>query len=247
MFPLMRRFLLAACLLFPVLSQAAPPIPEIVKGVLARDEAEQKELAKYAYRQKVRTDKLNADGTVRETSEIAMEVRPGDDFAIVADGKGNVLSPTQVTDRQRKQAKDSETLKASFSLRRLAGRFDISLAGSDTVSGRPAWVLAFTPKPGQPYDNRIEKILNNLAGKMWVAQDDYSIVRTEAKLAREVDMAWFFASMVSLDYAYRADLSPDGTPPRLRPAEFDVTFDIDVVSRHIRQRQAISMSGYRLP
>lgn len=247
MFLPMRRLLLTACLLVPLVSQAAPPVSEIVKGVLARDEAEQKELETYAYHQKVRTEKLNPDGTVRDANEIAMEVRPGDDFSIVADGKGNVLAPTQVTDGQRKQAKDSEKLKASFSLRRLAGRFDIVLAGEEAVDGKEAWVLAFTPRPGQPYNNRIEKILNNLAGKMWVAQDDGSILRTEAKLARPVDMAWFFATMTSLDYSYRAGLSPDGAPPRLRPAEFDVAFDIDVMTRRIRQRQAISMSDYRLP
>jgi hypothetical protein len=244
------RLLLAVFLLAgatSLLRAAAPPVSEIVKNVVARDEAQQKELAQYAYHQRVRTEKLNPDGTVRSASEIVMTVHSGDDFTIVADGSGNVLAPTQVTDRQRKEARDSEKLKASFSLRRLAGRFDIAMKGEATVAGKAAWVVAFTPRPDQPFRNRIEKILNNLAGTMWIAQDDYSILRTEAKLVHPVDMAWFFATMENLNYSYRANPSPDGTPPSLRPAEFDVTFDIDVMTRQIRQRQAISMSDYRLP
>ena len=224
-----------------------PSANELVQKVLARDEADQKALARYQYHQKVETDWLNSDGTVRHGSSLEMIVHPGEqgDFSIVADGKGGVLSPDQTTDKERKEARDSEKLKANFSLRQLAGRFEIAVSGPETLRGQSAYVLAFSPRPGQPYSNRIEKVLNNLTGKMWVSTDDYSILQTEAQLAKPVDMAWVFATMKGLTFRFRAEPIPGANPPLLAPAEFDLDFRVDVTIREIRQRQRISMDDYQ--
>jgi len=220
-----------------------PSADELVQKVLARDEADQKALTRYQYHQKVETDWLNPDGTVRHGSTLEMIVHPGEqgDFSIVADGKGGVLSP----DKEKKEARDSEKLKANFSLRQLAGRFEIQVSGPETLRGQSAYLLAFSPRPGQPYSNRIEKVLNNLTGKMWVSTDDYSILQTEAQLAKPVAMAWVFATMKGLTFRFRAEPIPGANPPLLAPAEFDLDFQVDVTIREIRQRQRISMDDYQ--
>jgi len=224
-----------------------PSPDELVLKVLARDEADQAALTHYQYHQKVTTEWLNSDGTVRHGSQLEMVVHPGEagDFSIVADGKGGVLSPDQATDQQRKEARDSEKLKANFSLRQLAGRFNIKASGPVTLRGQSAYILAFSPRPGQPYGNRIEKVFNNLTGKMWVSTDDYSILQTEAQLAKPVDMAWVFATMKGLEFHFRAAPIPGANPPLYGPAEFDLDFRVDVTIREIRQRQRISMDDYQ--
>ena len=224
-----------------------PSADELVLKVLARDEAQQTALTHYQYHQKVATDWLNPDGTVRHGSELEMIVHPGEagDFSIVADGKGGVLSPDQTSDKERKEARDSEKLKANFSLRELASRFEIKVSGPETLRGQSAYILAFSPRPGQPYTNRIEKVLNNLTGKMWVSTDDYGILQTEAHLAKPVDMAWVFATMKELDFRFEAEPIPGAEPALLAPAEFDLDFRVDVTIREVRQRQRISMDDYQ--
>ncbi len=252
MLPDMKRIAAAAGSLFLLIGmnlEAAnlPSADELVQKVLARDEADQKALTHYQYHQKVETDWLNSDGTVRHGTSLDMIVHPGEqgDFSIVADGKGGVLSPDQTTDKERKEARDSEKLKANFSLRQLAGRFEIEVSGPVTLRGQSAYILAFSPRSGQPYNNRIEKVLNNLTGKMWVSTDDYSILQTEAELAKPVDMAWVFATMKALTFHFRAAPIPGANPPLLAPAEFDLDFRVDVTIREIRQRQRISMDDYQ--
>jgi hypothetical protein len=224
-------------------AEEIPPVSEIIGKVLARDEADHAALAHYQYRQKVVTERLNSDGSLRHAETLEMIVHPGEnsDFTIVADGKGSVLTPT---DPERKQARDSEKLKANFSLRELATRFDVRVGDKETLDGRPVYLLFFSPRPGEPFNNRIEKILNNLGGKMWVDAEDYSILKTQAYLATPVAMAWVFATMKSLDFLYRSE--PVGNGASLRgPAEFDIDFRVGVMMGEIRQRQRISMDAYQ--
>jgi hypothetical protein len=244
----MSRFLCGASLFLLAASSWAGMLPtaaEIVPKVLARDEATTAALKKYRYHQTVRTERLNPDGTVRHAEALETIVRPGqgNDFSVVGDRglQGALLAPTE---KQRKEEKESEKLKASFSLRRLAPRFDIRVAERAAWEGRPAYVLAFTPKAGlAPAGGKIERILDQMRGRMWVATDDFTILHTEASLAHPVALAWFLATMTGLDFNYRTQRLPDGETV---PAAFDIDYKIEVLTHAIRQRQAISMDGYRL-
>jgi hypothetical protein len=237
--------LLLLAAIVPVHAEALPPASDIVPKVLVRDEATTAALKKYRYHQTVRTERLNPDGTVRHAEALETIVRPGqgDDFSVVGDRglQGALLAPTE---KQRKEEKESEKLKASFSLRRLAPRFDIRVAERAVWEGRPAYILAFTPKAGlAPAGGKIERILDQMKGRMWVAADDFTILHTEASLAHPMALAWFFATMTGLDFNYRTQRLPDGETV---PAEFDIDYRIEVVTHAIRQRQAITMDTYRL-
>ncbi|MDE1171161.1 MAG: hypothetical protein PW734_08145 [Verrucomicrobium sp.] len=247
----MQWLLPALALLFTLSARAetAGPLPDsaaVVEKVLARDELQQVDLERYQYRQRVRTEKLDSRGQVRSASELIMVVRPGQDggFSIVADGSGAILAPDEAEDRSD-EARASEKLKDTFSLRRLASRFDIRVAGQEECLGKPAYVLTFTPKPDKSFLPRsmTERVLGRVEGRMWVAQDDYTILRTEARLPKPVDLAWFFAVMKSFQFSYAAAPIPSGWGP----GSFALEYRVDAVPfQHIRQRQQIAIDGYRL-
>jgi hypothetical protein len=231
---------------FPVLGGAQEPaLEEMIENVIARDEAQEKTLRGYEYDQTVILEKLADDGSVRGREKVDMTVRPGkkSEFTVVSGEKGGVFIPggDSATKAMEKQARDSEKTKSAFSLRKIAGRYNISKAGRETVAGRAAHILAFTPRKGQPAKDRIEKILNHLRGRMWVSAGDYSILKTEAVLSQPVEIAWFFATMRTLEFCYAAQPIGEG----YGPANFQLQFEIDVPLRTIRQRQDITMRNFR--
>ena len=216
---------------------------DFVRNVLKRDEVQGHVLDRYEYRQQVLAQDIDGDGKVSGSSGIDMIVHPGNQekFTIVGDEKGP-LRPEQVTEAQHKEARTSEKIKSVFSLKRIAPRFELRLVGEEVCDGKAAWLVAFTSREGQPYANRLEKILNNLSGRLWVAKDDYSIVRTEATLARPVAMAWLFATMNSVSVSYRTVPLEQGRGP----VSFEIDYRAGVLWGELHQRHYISMSGYRV-
>lgn len=69
----------------------------------------------------------------------------------------------------------------------IAGKYDFKLL---VPSENAAYVLAFRRKEGELEErNRIEKILNHLAGKIWL-DEDYKVIKAEAWLNEPVKFAW---------------------------------------------------------
>lgn len=231
---------------FVTAQAATPDVAEISRRVVERDEQIQKALTGYEYDQNVRVDKLDATGQVTGSRVIDMIIRPGDQagFTIVRNKNGDatVIPSETETRKMEKQAKDSEQSKAAFSLRQLASRYDVTLQGEDTLHGEPAYVLRFTPKPGQPYHDRVEKILNQLTGRMWVSRRDYAILQTEAVLSEPVQLAWFFATMETMTFHYETQPTAVG----FAPAVFNLGFYVAVPMTAVRQRQTITMRNYRV-
>ena len=233
--------LFALSILIPGRTHAAdapdPSVDQIVASALAKSEADEKNLTRYAYHQKVTFEKLTADGKTDATSNLEMEVTPGapSEFTVVGQ-KG------KVTDEQQKQAKLSQKFKLTFSLRKMAPRFDVKLDGKENQKGRTIYRLAFSPKPDQPFENRVEKISNHFVGTMWVSADDFSLLKATAHLDDPVDMAWILASMESLDFSYDACPIAGG----VAPCRFVIQYRLGFPMVKVRQRNEITMSDYRI-
>jgi hypothetical protein len=124
-----------------------------------------------------------------------------------------------------------------FSLKDMAGRFNISYVGTDTFEGVPVYVVAFEPKPDQPYRDQTEKVLDQLHGKMWISTKDYSVLKTDADLAAPVEIAWIFAEITQLHFHYELNNTHGG----LGPASFQTTVRVDAPFITIRQRMIVDM------
>ena len=64
---------------------------------------------------------------------------------------------------------------------RLFARFEFSIAGRETVRGHSCVIIAFEPRPGPlPEERLIDRVINLLHGRIWVAENEDEIARIEA-------------------------------------------------------------------
>ena len=72
----------------------------------------------------------------------------------------------------------------------LVSKYRFILAGREPVNGRAAYVLGFEPRSADlPVKRRIDRLLNKLAGRIWIDEQDYAISRVDLHLAENV-LAW---------------------------------------------------------
>ncbi len=67
---------------------------------------------------------------------------------------------------------------------------DFRKVGEESIGGRPALVLEFSPRPGfKPKDLRA-RIATKLRGKVWIDQADTEFVRADAEVFDSVSVGW---------------------------------------------------------
>jgi hypothetical protein len=221
--------------------EPAPPLSTILSQVVARDEATQKTLKTMQYHQRLQTERLDAQNKVTQTQDIQMIVRPGaDDEMQVISEKGDNLPANPDQAHLEAQGKQYQKQKFDFPLKEMMTRFNVTLVGQDTLRGQPVYVLAFEPKPDQPYRNQTEKVLNHLRGRTWISVSDYSVLRTQAGLAEPVQVAWVFAKISNLNFDYELN----NVPGQLGPAQVKTSVEVDAPFISIRQRMTVDLTQF---
>jgi hypothetical protein len=219
-----------------------PPVQTILAGVIARDAQTQRELKSLEYNEHVHTERLDPQGHATQHQDLQLIVRPGGKPELqVISVHGNDL-PTDPDEAARQAAgKETQRRQQNFDLKAISSRFNLTLLGMSGEMGAEAYVIAFAPKPGQPYHSQTEKVLNQLDGRIWVRASDDTILRTEAKLAHPVSVAWFLASITKLDFHY--ELPPGGT--EYGPAWLETSVEVHAPLVRVAQRQRVDMDGFR--
>lgn len=234
-------FLAGLC---PLISHAAPtpPLQKIIDNTLAHDDAQQQALQSMQYDQTADVDQLDGDGKVTHHEALSMIIRPGANpsMQFVSVTGDNIPSNPDQAEAQAK-GRDVEDNKQTFTLRSLVNRFMIALAGEDRIAGQPTYVLAFTPKPNQPYHDETEKVVNQLQGHMWISARTYNVLRTEAGLAHPVSVAWFLARIPTLDFHY----STQDTVVGFAASQVQITLQVDALFVGFHERQTIDMTNFR--
>ena len=94
----------------------------------------------------------------------------------------------------------------------LLNRFQLKLAGKEPVNGRPAWILDFVPTNRElPARNLKERFINKAAGRIWVDAVDYSLVKVNMHLTKQVSVALGLAGAVwKFTYSFERRRTDDG-------------------------------------
>jgi hypothetical protein len=193
---------------------APPPLATIIQNVVARDEANQKALQSMQYHEALRTERLDDQGRVVKREELRMIVRPGARVETeVLSEKGDDLPVDPDQASLQAKGKEAQKQNVNFALKDMVSRFHVTFAGSATFAGQPVYVLAFEPRPNQPYRDQTEKVLNHLHGRLWVSTRDYNVLQTEATLAQPVELAWIFAEVTDLNFRYVLNNTTGGMGP----------------------------------
>jgi hypothetical protein len=164
--PLMFRgplvLLLGACLL-PL--HADPAADALVQRMVARDKVLVQHRAAYTYTVVETREKLDADGKTTSTSDVKMEIR-GDKSPDYGTRTG------QGMEASLKQAAREEP----FNILDILSHYNFSMRPDEPWNGQPCFKVHFTPKENQPYQNREEKVANELEGDLWIDQSDDSLL-----------------------------------------------------------------------
>lgn len=222
-----------------------PPLPVIIQRVVDRAGAEQKMLSTMQYDQLALIDDLDDAGHSVRHQESSTTVRPGAAQPVAPESaKGHSSS----ADSARKSRRDGlhenvDQGRQQFSLAKMVDHFNVTFEGEVDLAGRPAYLLGFEPKKDQDADGLIERVLNQLHGRIWVNPVNYSILRTDAHLVAPVSIGYFIATIKQLDFHY---LFEGKSVKDLGPAELTITVWVDIpVLPSIHQRQVLKLTNFR--
>lgn len=97
-----------------------------------------------------------------------------------------------------------------FSILTVMGHFSLQRVEDEVVDGILCYRINFSPKGGQSYETREEKVANELEGTLWIAQTDYSLVKNIGHLTKPVSVAWFFAYVEEVEFSFDSQNLPNG-------------------------------------
>lgn len=187
---------------------SAPSVDAILKKAIARAKwaDEQKFEGKYRWTQHSIVEQLDSREQVKKREERLAQVYPveGEPFArtVQKDGRAPTAKELekeeenqrkfrkQLAEKRRKQARKKEDGDDVRFDEELIARFRFDLVGREAVNARAAYVLRFEPKSGDlPVRRKMDRLLNKIAGRLWIDEQDYEIARLDAHLAESVS-AW---------------------------------------------------------
>lgn len=99
----------------------------------------------------------------------------------------NGKPPSGDEEEHRSSARRTGDKSRSLSLSAdLLSRYEFSLAGQETLNGRPAWMLRFRPKSGADADGFFDRLVNAMSGIIWVDIEDGQLAKAEIFLSKKV-------------------------------------------------------------
>jgi hypothetical protein len=94
----------------------------------------------------------------------------------------------------------------------LLNRFQFTLAGREIINGRPALMVDFQPKSGiLPEQSIKDRFINRAAGRVWVDEQDYALVKADLHLTQRVNVFGGLVGAVwKCNYSFERARTDDG-------------------------------------
>ena len=190
--------------------QPLPDTHAFLEQVRRNLRSDQLLLEQYTFIEKRTEKRLDGKGGVKKTKTDTFEVYPSEEPGkmyrrrIARDGVP--LSPSELAEEDRKQAERVEKSERKLAEEDAAARAarlgkqeaqqreeqavieelyrmdDLVMEGRDWIDGRPTIVISFTPRPDSKPVTEGGKVLQKLAGRAWIDEEDKQLARVEARL-----------------------------------------------------------------
>jgi hypothetical protein len=236
-----------------------PPREDVIHKLVERakawkdkDESEEKQLS---YSERVVTNKLQADGALKDREEKIYQVAPlnGEPTPKLLQKNGKPPSPSDLKEEQERlrkereasqKRKDSDPENTIELNEELVAKYEFVILGEEVVGGRPVYVLSFQPKSKNlPVRRKLDYVLNRIAGKVWIDQEDYEIAEAEMRLTESAQLWWgLVASLRGFSAAFEQTRLPDGC---WFTKHFDTTIDARFLFSTIHQKQEAWFSDFK--
>jgi hypothetical protein len=203
----------------------------IFDAALAQFESSRVALRKWQYHQTLTTHQLDGAGKVVAKGIWKSIVRPGDPGPLEyttqsMEGKlsffkagaeepapaktSGTPAPKTRVEPEKNQAESAVEAVRKYNLR---DRYLWKRLPDENVVGESAYVLAFEPRPKQNTKSREERFFGLLAGRLWVSQSDFTVLKAEAALQSPSSLFWIIARVTTFQLTY--ELEPVRTGNRL--------------------------------
>lgn len=195
----------------------------------------------YTFSKATVSETLDGRGDVKERKEKVYLIESGKAYLQEMKVNGENVSAAELakeerlTAQARKEATDSKSSQRDenwekFLTPDLIAKYDFELVGTETVNGRRAYVLVFEPvSEDLPVRNMADRVLNRLAGKLWVDAGEFEIARARISLQSQATLGGLLKMIGALKrFTYSMD--------RVRIAEnvwFNSTTQGDFESRKL--------------
>ena len=213
----------------PALSSTFAPLSaaEIVKKAIARTQSSKDDSrrADYAYTKQVVVEDLDNQGRVTETKEKLFRFISGLGSLEQIKVNGRTVGADRVKKEEERVAQQSSQLVGSKPSKRddhwekyltpeLLAKYQFTLEDRKLVQGRPAYVIAFQPRNGTlPVRQMVDRLLNQLAGRIWIDEQEFEIARAELSSQAKVTLGGVmevFGSLNRFNYVLERIRLQDG-------------------------------------
>ncbi len=191
-------------------SRSLPDARAFLEAVRDSLHSDQTLLADYTFTERHTENKLDGKGRVKSTRTEVYEVypstKPGRIYRRLVSVDGNPVDPKELAEEDRKHDEKMEKRRLEMEnetpekkqqrldreaedLRRerevideLFQMDEIHIAGREAIHGRNALIVTFRPKPGFHPHTKGGKVLQKLAGRAWIDEEEHQLVRIDAEL-----------------------------------------------------------------
>jgi hypothetical protein len=216
----------------PAWAGTVPTADEIISQVVARDKELVQRRKAFDYDIEITREKLDSNravtDTIRDKAVVTGDRRPGYG---TRSASGDPEQEAQKTSREE-----------PFELLKIIDHYTYTLEGEEKVDGVDCYKIGFTPKPDMPYENREEKVLNNVSGHIWAAKQDYTVIKNEGSLIHPVSVAWIFAILREMEFHFDAMRMPNGD---YGPGRLQYRYLVSIPFTQLHERDTRVMSNYR--
>lgn len=182
--------------------------------------------SKYAYEKKSVVEELDSEGKATKTTEKIYHVMPieGIPFSRLIRIQDRDLTREELKEQDKKEKefrdkiaarnpklaseRDDDALNA-----RLVERYDFKVERRGSLDNRPVLVVSFRPKkPHQPEKTIEDKVLNRLAGSVWIDEPDAEVVQVQVRLLEDLSLGWLgmIGSIRQCDVTIERQRLPEG-------------------------------------
>ena len=173
---------------------------ERAKAVASADDA-----SRYTCQCQTVSEQLTSDGKVAATEErtYKVELVAGYPLRQLTKIAGKDLTPAALAEEQDKERQlrrkftslsmeDLAARKETWLTTNLLARYEFMVEDRVSFSNRATIVLTFRPKAGSlPVENLQDRLLNVMAGKIWVDEQDADAVQASIGLVDTLSLGWF--------------------------------------------------------
>jgi hypothetical protein len=185
--PSIRLVLFAVLFVLPL--HAAPDVQEIIRRLIeqSEDSGLSNQRKSVAYQRTSRVEYLEEDGKVKRDVIRIYKVFPEDGKSVTRLVSVNGNPPKDKSDKKRSAARETGEKSRGLAISRdLLARYHFTFVREEEFAHRRAFVLSFTAKKDAPNEEFFDKLINSMAGTLWIDQEDYQLAKADIRLAKRV-------------------------------------------------------------